>query len=138
MFIVNHAGQIALCVVLVLLIKTAVVALGMQALGFSLHASLLGGLSLAQISEVSLFLIARAHEFSLISRHVYLIVVATTIVLLVLTPLSSHAFRGIDRSKYKLATSQSPLSRWWGVPRVDGPAAAAILVHATSDTCTTV
>ena len=112
-FLANHAGWILFCVVLVLAIKITAVSLGMRALGFSFKASLLGGLSMAQISELSLFLVARAQEYRLISRHVYLMVVATTIVLLVLTPLSSHAFRGVDRSEYKAVVSRSAFSRWW-------------------------
>jgi predicted Kef-type K+ transport protein len=112
-FLANHAGDIIVCVLVVLVIKIAVVSLGMRALGFSTRASVLGGLSLAQISELSLFLVARAQEYRLISRHVYLMVVATTIVLLVLTPLSAHAFRGIDRSEYRAVVARSAFSKWW-------------------------
>jgi predicted Kef-type K+ transport protein len=79
----NHLGKIIMCVIAVMAIKIAVVSLGLQTLGFSVRASILGGLSLAQISEISLFLVARAHEYHLISRHTYLMVVATTVVLLV-------------------------------------------------------
>lgn len=111
---VNHAGLILICVFVVMSIKVSMVALGMRTLGFSRKAAILGGLSLAQISELSLFLVARAHEYRLISRKVYLLVVATTIVLLVLTPLSSHAFRGMDRSEYKVSSvTKSPFARWW-------------------------
>lgn len=113
LFLAHHAPYILLSVMVVLAIKIAVVSLGMRALGFSTKASVLGGLSLAQISELSLFLVARAQEYQLISRHVYLMVVATTIVLLVLTPLSAHAFRGIDRSEYRTMVSKSAFSKWW-------------------------
>jgi predicted Kef-type K+ transport protein len=101
---------------LVLAIKVAAVAIGMRALGFSSKAALLGGLSLGQISELSLFLVARAQEYRLISRHVYLIVVATTVVLLVLTPLSVHAFRGVKQSEYMalVPSHKTAFSRWWG------------------------
>lgn len=99
----------------VLAIKITIVSLGMRSLGYSVKASLLGGLSLGQISELSLFLVARAHEYRLISRRTYLMVVATTIVLLVLTPLTSHAFRNVERSEYKAVTAlhKSPFVQWW-------------------------
>lgn len=113
MFLLKHWGHILMSVMAVLVIKTIVVAIGLHALGFSRKASVLGGLSLAQISEISLFLMAHAHEYHLISRHLYLMVVATTVVLLVLTPLSIHAFSGIDRAEYKVQYHGSALSTWF-------------------------
>lgn len=108
-FLVNHIGNLLFWVITVLLIKIMIITIVMSSLGFSLRASFLSGLSLAQISEMSLFLVARAHEYRLISRHSYLLVVATTVVLLALTPLSMHAFKGIDRSEYKVSNTSS---RW--------------------------
>lgn len=102
LFLLHHAGLILGCVLAVLLIKITAVSVGMRSLGFSRKASLLGGLSLAQISELSLFLVARAHEYRLISRRTYLLVVATTVVLLMLTPISAGAFRHLDRAEYRL------------------------------------
>ena len=112
LFLVHHAGTIVLCVAAVLLIKIVTVSVGMRALGYSIKASLLGALSMAHISELSLFLVSRAQEHKLISRHVYLMVVATTVVLLILTPFSSHAFKGVDRSEYKVGVHKSPFARW--------------------------
>ena len=109
-------------VAMVMLVKMTVVGVGLQTLGFSRKAAVLGGLSLAQVSEVSLFLMARAHEYHLISRYLYLMVVATTVVLLVLTPLSIHAFNGVDRSTYKLRPNSNPPSPqpliWWWRPQM--------------------
>jgi Kef-type K+ transport system membrane component KefB len=112
LFLIHHAGTIVLCVAAVLLIKIVTVSIGMRALGYSVKASLLGALSMAHISELSLFLVSRAQEYKLISRHVYLMVVATTVVLLILTPFSSHAFKGVDRSEYKVGVHKSPFARW--------------------------
>ena len=113
-FLAHHAATIVLCVVVVLAIKILAVTLGMRALGYSTKASFLGALSMAHISELSLFLVSRAQEYKLISRHVYLVVVATTVVLLMLTPLSSHAFKGVDRSEFKVQALKSPFAQWWG------------------------
>lgn len=104
----NHAGLILGCVLVVLVIKVFAVAAGMRSLGFSRKAALLGGLSLAQISELSLFLVARAHEYRLITRRTYLIVVATTVVLLMLTPISAHLFRHLDRAEYLGGAKHGP------------------------------
>lgn len=111
MFLIKHGGHIFMAVVFVIVIKVVVVAIGLQAMGFSKKASFLGGLSLAHISEISLFLMAHAHEYQLISRHQYLMMVATTVMLLVLTPLSIHAFIGIDRSEYKIKGNDTVLSK---------------------------
>ncbi|GAB5030895.1 sodium hydrogen exchanger [Nannochloropsis oceanica] len=107
LFLVHHMGTIVLCVTAVLLIKIATVSIGMRVLDYSLKASLLGALSMAHISELSLFLVSRAQEYKLISRHVYLMVVATTIILLILTPFASHAFKGVDRNEYKKGIHKS-------------------------------
>lgn len=125
LFLIHHAGTIVLCVAAVLLIKIVTVSIGMRALGYSVKASLLGALSMAHISELSLFLVSRAQEYKLISRHVYLMVVATTVVLLILTPFSSHAFKGVDRSEYKVGVHKSPFARWIGAAPSSASAGAA-------------
>eukprot|EP00624_Nannochloropsis_granulata_P001432 evm.model.NODE_1713_length_9031_cov_19.234304.3 len=107
LFLLHHMGTIVLCVTAVLLIKILTVSIGMRVLGYSLKASLLGALYMAHISELSLFLVSRAQEYKLISRHVYLMVVATTIILLILTPFASHAFKGVDRNEYKKGVHKS-------------------------------
>jgi hypothetical protein len=113
-FLAHHAGTILLCVAVMIVIKVASVSLGMRSLGYSLKASVLGALSMAQISELSLFLVSRAQEYKLISRQVYLMVVATTVVLLMLTPFSSHALKHLERVESKVGVNKSSNARWFG------------------------
>lgn len=115
-FLAHHAGTILLCVAVMIVIKVASVSLGMRSLGYSLKASVLGALSMAQISELSLFLVSRAQEYKLISRQVYLMVVATTVVLLMLTPFSSHALKHLERVESKVGVNKSSNACWFGAP----------------------
>ncbi|CAM9596913.1 unnamed protein product, partial [Pylaiella littoralis] len=86
-FMVWNFGDVLGCVVLLVLIKIAIVALVMKSFGFSWEASTLAGACMAQVSEISLFFVARAQHLKLIRRHHYLMAVATTIILMVASPL---------------------------------------------------
>ena len=58
------------------------------------------GAVFAQVSEVALFVAARAHELELLARHTYLDVLSTTIVLLAVAPLFIHGLRRVDRRHF--------------------------------------
>ncbi|CAM9597399.1 unnamed protein product, partial [Scytosiphon promiscuus] len=86
-FMVWNFGDVLGCVLLLVLIKLLIVALVMKSFGFTWEASTLAGACMAQVSEISLFFVARAQHLQLIRRHHYLMAVATTIVLMVASPL---------------------------------------------------
>ena len=67
-YIGAHVGAISAHVACVFGLKLGVVGLTMRALGFSWSAALAAGATLAQISEVSLFMVARAQQLGLLSR----------------------------------------------------------------------
>ena len=51
-------------------------------------------------SPRSLFVAARAHHLQLVTRHTYLDVLSTTIVLLAIAPLFIHVLRRVDRKLF--------------------------------------
>jgi len=110
-FIAEHLPTIGAHVACVFGLKLGVVGLTMRVLGFSWAAALAAGATLAQISEVSLFMVARAQQLGLLSRGAYLMILATTVVLLAFGPLAVHAARWIDRKDF-LAVESEPLTLW--------------------------
>ncbi|CAM9541238.1 unnamed protein product, partial [Laminaria digitata] len=92
-FMVWNFGDVLGCVVLLVLIKFLIVAMVMKSFGFSWEASTLAGACMAQVSEISLFFVARAQHLQLIQRHHYLMAVATTIILMVASPLVIKALQ---------------------------------------------
>lgn len=60
-------------------VQVTVVTCVMRSFGFALPAALSAGVVLAQVSEVSLFFVARAQQLGLVGRHVYLLMLATTV-----------------------------------------------------------
>merc|ERR1711924_172607 len=87
-------------VLFVVCVKVAVTAPVVYALGFSKQAAAGAGAVFAQVSEVALFVAARAHELELLARHTYLDVLSTTIVLLAVAPLFIHGLRRVDRRHF--------------------------------------
>lgn len=111
-FLLNHLGTIMTYVVVVYLLKISVVTLVMRSFGFALPASLAAGVIMAQVSEVSLFFIARAQQLGLVSRHVYLLMLATTVTLLAVAPLASNVVKRVDKRDFSILEfpSQRPTS----------------------------
>ncbi|KAJ1454544.1 hypothetical protein M885DRAFT_521829 [Pelagophyceae sp. CCMP2097] len=108
-----HAATIGLRVCGVLVVKLGVVALVLYVLGFSRGASLGAGVLFGQVSEVALFVAARAHHLELISRTTYLDVLSSTVVLLAIAPLSVHVMRRIDRKLFlRLDDSEDRAGPW--------------------------
>ena len=95
-----HFGAIMGRVTVVVVIKVAVVGPMVYALGFSRAAATGAGFVFAQVSEVALFVAARAHHLQLVTRHTYLDVLSTTIVLLAIAPLFIHVLKRVDRKQF--------------------------------------
>uniref|UniRef100_A0A7S2HHK2 Cation/H+ exchanger transmembrane domain-containing protein n=1 Tax=Octactis speculum TaxID=3111310 RepID=A0A7S2HHK2_9STRA len=96
-FLLGHLGAIMSYVFVIYFLKVFVVTFVMRSFGFALAASLAAGVLLAQVSEVSLFLVARAQQLGLVSRHVYLLMLATTVTLLAVAPLASNMVKRVDK-----------------------------------------
>ncbi|XP_021893298.1 K(+) efflux antiporter 4 [Carica papaya] len=86
-FLWNHVDILLAAVLLVIVIKTIVVAIVVKAFGYSNKTSLLVGMSLAQIGEFAFVLLSRASNLHLVEGKLYLLLLGTTALSLVTTPL---------------------------------------------------
>ncbi|EYU30646.1 hypothetical protein ABFS82_11G059200 [Erythranthe guttata] len=86
-FLWNHIDILLAAVILVIIIKTVVVTLVVRGFGYNNKTSLLVGMSLAQIGEFAFVLLSRASNLKLIEGNVYMLLLGTTALSLVTTPL---------------------------------------------------
>ncbi|XP_047269095.1 K(+) efflux antiporter 6 isoform X4 [Capsicum annuum] len=86
-FLWNHIDILVAAVILVVVIKTIVVAAVVKGFGYTSKAALLVGMSLAQIGEFAFVLLSRASNVHLIEGKVYMLLLGTTALSLVTTPL---------------------------------------------------
>ncbi|KAJ6815957.1 K(+) efflux antiporter 4-like isoform X1 [Iris pallida] len=86
-FLWNHVDILLAAVILVIVIKTVVVTITVKGFGYTNKTSLLVGMSLAQIGEFAFVLLSRASNLHLIEGKVYLLLLGTTALSLVTTPL---------------------------------------------------
>ncbi|KMS98951.1 hypothetical protein BVRB_3g067520 isoform A [Beta vulgaris subsp. vulgaris] len=86
-FLWNHVDILVASVILVVVFKTSVTAVVTKAFGYSIRTSLLVGLSLAQIGEFAFVLLSRASNLHLVEGKMYLLLLGTTALSLVTTPI---------------------------------------------------
>ncbi|CAL0303550.1 unnamed protein product [Lupinus luteus] len=86
-FLWNHVDILLASVILVVVVKTAVVAIVTKAFGYSIRTSFIVGISLAQIGEFAFVLLSRASNLHLVEGKMYLLLLGTTALSLVTTPL---------------------------------------------------
>ncbi|KAH7681996.1 putative K+/H+-antiporter-containing protein [Dioscorea alata] len=86
-FLWNHVDILLAAVILVIIIKTLVVATVIKGFGYTNKTSLLVGMSLAQIGEFAFVLLSRASNLRLVEGKLYLLLLGTTALSLVTTPL---------------------------------------------------
>ncbi|KAK8637818.1 hypothetical protein V6N13_136277 [Hibiscus sabdariffa] len=86
-FLWNHVDILLAVVILVIVIKTMVVAAVVKGFRYSNKTSLLVGMSLAQIGEFAFVLLSRASNLHLVEGKLYLLLLGTTALSLVTTPL---------------------------------------------------
>ncbi|XP_020531350.1 K(+) efflux antiporter 5 isoform X1 [Amborella trichopoda] len=86
-FLWSHVDILLASVILVVVIKTIVIALVIKGFGYNIRTSFLVGLSLAQIGEFAFVLLSRASNLHLIEGKMYLLLLGTTALSLVTTPL---------------------------------------------------
>ncbi|XP_030448329.2 K(+) efflux antiporter 4 isoform X1 [Syzygium oleosum] len=86
-FLWNHVDILLAAVILVIIIKTVVVATVVKGFGYNNKTALLVGMSLAQIGEFAFVLLSRASNLQIIEGKLYLLLLGTTALSLVTTPL---------------------------------------------------
>ncbi|XP_042501255.1 K(+) efflux antiporter 4-like [Macadamia integrifolia] len=86
-FLWNHVDILLAAVILVIIIKTFVVMIVVKGFGYNNKTSLLVGMSLAQIGEFSFVLLSRASNLHMVEGKLYLLLLGTTALSLMTTPL---------------------------------------------------
>ncbi|KDO65358.1 hypothetical protein CISIN_1g0099511mg, partial [Citrus sinensis] len=86
-FLWNHVDILLASVILVIIVKTAVGTIVTKLFGYSMRTSFLVGVSLAQIGEFAFVLLSRASNLHLVEGKMYLLLLGTTALSLVTTPL---------------------------------------------------
>ncbi|GMJ07629.1 ARABIDOPSIS THALIANA K+ EFFLUX ANTIPORTER 6, K+ efflux antiporter 6 [Hibiscus trionum] len=86
-FLWNHVDILLAAVILVITVKTIIIALVVKGFGYNNKTSLLVGMSLAQIGEFAFVLLSRATNIHLVEGKLYLLLLGTTALSLVTTPL---------------------------------------------------
>ncbi|KAK1286105.1 K(+) efflux antiporter 5 [Acorus calamus] len=86
-FLWSHVDILLASVILVVVVKTAVVTVVIKAFGYNIKTSFLVGVSLAQIGEFAFVLLSRASNLNLVQGKMYLLLLGTTALSLVTTPL---------------------------------------------------
>ncbi|KAL3837927.1 hypothetical protein ACJIZ3_022518 [Penstemon smallii] len=86
-FLWTHVDILLASVILVVVVKTAVAAVITKAFGYSLRTSFIVGVSLAQIGEFAFVLLSRASNLHLVEGKMYLLLLGTTALSLVTTPV---------------------------------------------------
>ncbi|XP_011101192.2 K(+) efflux antiporter 5 isoform X2 [Sesamum indicum] len=86
-FLWTHVDILLASVILVVVVKTTVAAVITKAFSYSLRTSLIVGVLLAQIGEFAFVLLGRASNIHLIEGNMYLLLLGTTALSLVTTPV---------------------------------------------------
>ncbi|XP_078428159.1 K(+) efflux antiporter 4-like [Wolffia australiana] len=86
-FLWNHVDILLASVILVVIVKTVVITAVVKSFGYTNKTSLLVGMSLAQIGEFAFVLLSRASNLHLVEGKLYLLLLGTTALSLVTTPL---------------------------------------------------
>ncbi|KAM7259164.1 hypothetical protein ACFE04_014905 [Oxalis oulophora] len=86
-FLWNHVDILLAAVILVIVIKTIIAAIVVKGFGYNNKTAVLVGMSLAQIGEFAFVLLSRASNLKLVETKLYLLLLGTTALSLVTTPL---------------------------------------------------
>nr|KYP72262.1 Transmembrane and coiled-coil domain-containing protein 3 [Cajanus cajan] len=86
-FLWNHVDILVASVILVIVIKTIIIASVVKGFGYNNKTSILVGMSMAQIGEFAFVLLSRASNLHLVEGKLYLLLLGTTALSLVTTPL---------------------------------------------------
>lgn len=94
-FLWLHVDILLASVILVIIVKTVVITAVVRAFRYNIRTSILAGLSLAQIGEFAFVLLSRASNLHLVEGKMYLLLLGTTALSLVTTPLMFRLIPGV-------------------------------------------
>lgn len=94
-FLWNHIDILLASVILVITIKTIIIFTVVKGFGYNNKMSVLVGMSLAQIGEFAFVLLSRASNLHLVEGKLYLLLLGTTALSLVTTPLLFKLIPGV-------------------------------------------
>lgn len=103
-FIIENAWFILLCVIIVVLIKSATAFGLVIALGKSVKVALTAAVGLAQIGEFSFILAQEAQRLSLITQEVYSVLIGTSIISIAINPI---LFKLLPKMEIYLAKNET-------------------------------
>ncbi|XP_058189113.1 K(+) efflux antiporter 6 isoform X1 [Rhododendron vialii] len=86
-FLWNHVDILLASVILVFIVKSILITVVVKGFGYNNRTSVLVGMSLAQIGEFAFVLLSRASNLHLVEGKLYLLLLGTTALSLVTTPL---------------------------------------------------
>ncbi|XP_066370648.1 K(+) efflux antiporter 4-like isoform X3 [Miscanthus floridulus] len=137
-FLWNHVDILLAAVILVITVKTFVVAIVVKGFGYSNKTSLLVGMSLAQIGEFAFVLLSRASSIHLIEGKLYLLLLGTTALSLVTTPLlfkmiPAVVHLGVLLRWFSVDTNQVELGLKNDVLRMDSGKRINLIVQGSHD-----
>lgn len=93
-FVLSQAGPIAGLVCVIFIFKLSLVSVVLNRFfDYGITSSLAVGSAMAQISEVSLLVLAKGQRLGLVTRGTYLMLIPTTCILLALAPVSTSQLR---------------------------------------------
>ncbi|XP_066370490.1 K(+) efflux antiporter 4-like isoform X3 [Miscanthus floridulus] len=137
-FLWNHVDILLAAVILVITVKTFIVAIVVKGFGYSNKTSLLVGMSLAQIGEFAFVLLSRASSIHLIEGKLYLLLLGTTALSLVTTPLlfkmiPAVVHLGVLLRWFSVDTNQVELGLKNDVLRMDSGKRINLIVQGSHD-----
>ncbi|XP_035818097.1 K(+) efflux antiporter 4 isoform X2 [Zea mays] len=137
-FLWNHVDILLAAVILVITVKTFIVAIVVKGFGYSNKTSLLVGMSLAQIGEFAFVLLSRASSIHLIEGKLYLLLLGTTALSLVTTPLlfkmiPAVVHLGVLLRWFSVDTNQVELGLKNDVLRIDSGKRINLIVQGSHD-----
>lgn len=94
-FLWNHIDILLASVLLVVIAKTIVISIVVKGFGYNNKTSVLVGMSLAQIGEFAFVLLSRASNLHLVEGKLYMLLLGTTALSLVTTPLLFKIIPGV-------------------------------------------
>mmetsp|Transcript_11576 Transcript_11576/g.53852 ORF Transcript_11576/g.53852 Transcript_11576/m.53852 type:complete len:302 (+) Transcript_11576:5649-6554(+) len=85
-FLWLHLDVLLFTFLVIVIFKCSLTALVIRAFGYDAKTSVVVGISMAQVGEFSFVLLARASNFGLVQRKLYLLLLGTTALSLIITP----------------------------------------------------
>ncbi|KAK4479082.1 hypothetical protein RD792_014593 [Penstemon davidsonii] len=136
-FLWNHIDILIAAVILVITIKSIVVALVVKGFGYNNKTSVLVGLSLAQIGEFAFVLLSRASNLKLIEGKLYMLLLGTTALSLVTMPLLFKVIPAVMHLGVLLRWFPPDLTQEIGlradIVRADSAKRFSVVVHGPHD-----